>query len=137
MTADPKTSTLRLKIGGGTRHRIVCAALGALALERGWRVDDFTAYRPQEGQVLPDLVISKSEKVHQGARIVRKDYRYRIEVIDSHDPIPDGNPGFGFNGVVKVLVSDWERHCSDKSLENLPHPPCYDGLLWLLERSLP
>lgn len=153
MKPDNRSSILHLKLGGGTRHRTVCAVLGALAPLRGWRVDDFTAYRPQEGQQLPDLVISKTEKVHDGPRIIRKDYRYRIEVIDTHDPIPDGNPGFGFNGVVKVLIADWERRCSSghdrgdeqgpnpsqfvNEISSRPHFPCYDGLIWLLERSLP
>ena len=93
---------LSLKLGGSDEHRIAIAMAAIYAAQRGFRVDDQQYYKglPTE----PDLVISRREKLRDGARIRDVPFRFRVEVVDTHDPIPDGKDK-SYDDVLKINIS--------------------------------
>ena len=143
MAHEPIRSIIHKKVGGGPLHAHIILIYTHMALQKGYRVEDDTKVMPQLGMELPDVVITKTEKVHDGARIVRKTWRYRVEVIDTHDPVPDGSLRGGYDGLFKLFVSEAAKWCAaghgDKYDCPTPpnHPLCYDSIIRLCERNLP
>ena len=93
---------LSLKLGGSDEHRIAIAMAAIYSAQRGFRVDDQQYYKglPTE----PDLVISRREKMRDGPRIREVLFRYRVEVIAAHDPVPDGKDK-SYDDVLKINIS--------------------------------
>ena len=153
MSYEPLRSVIHKKVGGGDLHAHIILIYTHLAQKRGYRVDDDTKFLPQAGMELPDAVLSRTDKVHEGARIVRKTWRYRVEVIDTHDPIPDGAGLLkgGYDGVFKLFVREAEKWCRQAHGEhdglsraeqlardwNTGHHLCYESIIRLCERNLP
>ena len=146
MTSEPLRSIFHLKTGGGTRHKIATMAFAVIAAERGFRIEDNTRIVPQKGDELPDLVISKEDRFHDGAKRYKKVLRWAIEIVDSHDPVRRENwPGY--EDTLRVLIKKAEEWCLDAHLEKnvvflrpstmKAHPLCLDSLVRLCERSLP
>ena len=124
-----------LKLGGGERHRLAICAFAIVAAKNGWKVLPTDKYVDE----IPDLIIEKQDRFSEGARRRTETMRYRIEVIDTHDPVPDYKPGDGgYTDCIKVLIRDADTWCSTGHLvASFGHPLCIDGLFWLCERSLP
>src|SRR3990167_7264134 len=146
-----------LKLGGGLRNRIAICAYAVVAAKNGWRVLPMDRYG-NDGEI-PDLVIEKEDRMRDGSRRWNEKLRYRVEVIDTHDPVPDYKPGDGgYQDCVKVFLKKGYEYCGsahgnvvgDNLAERLAssetalefdgfaeHPLCLDGLIWLCERNLP
>ena len=127
-----------LKLGGGIRHRLAICAYAIVAAKNGWRglpTDRFG----NEGEI-PDLIIEREDRIHEGARRRNVKFRYRVEIIDTHDPVPDYKPGDGgYQDCIKVFLKKGEEFCLRGHDLTPPqnHSLCLDGLLWLCERNLP
>src|SRR3990167_1339764 len=134
-----------LKLGGGLRHRIAICAYAVVAAKNGWRVLPMDRYG-NDGEI-PDLVIEKEDRMRDGSRRWNEKLRYRVEVIDTHDPVPDYKPGDGgYQDCVKVFLKKGDDHCAHNHApanlkhihaESETHPLCLGGLIWLCERCLP
>ena len=149
MTAEPLRSIFHLKVGGGTRHKIATMAFAVIAAEKGFRIEDSSRIIPQKGDELPDLVISKEDRFHDGAKRYKKVLRWAIEVVDTHDPIRRENwPGY--EDTLKVYIKKAEEWCFSGHQSHFPiavekiskgpehpHPLCLDSLVRLCERSIP
>src|SRR6266699_5234932 len=94
---------LSLKVGGSNEHRIAQCMAAIWSTQQGWRVESQENYRglPTE----PDLVISRRDKIRDGARIREIPLRYRIEIIGTHDPIPDGIDK-SYDEVLKIHIAN-------------------------------
>ena len=139
-------------LGGNRRHKMGIAASAIIATERGYEVERMDSYRPgQEGQV-PDLMLRKEVRVKREGRPFDAVKFFRVEVVDSNDPVPDWHPGFdGFDECYKVFLSKWDKWCAgghggelmaqsggtDLVLAHPPHPPCLDGLFHIVEEAIP
>src|SRR3990167_185205 len=150
MTAEPLRSIFHLKVGGGTRHKIATMAFAVIAAEKGFRIEDSSRIIPQKGDELPDLVICKEDRFHDGAKRYKKVLRWAIEIVDTHNPIRRENwPGY--EDTLRVFIKKAEKWCAeghgacpngDVRIQSatpgppLPHPLCLDSLVRLCERSL-
>jgi len=132
MTREPAKYIFHLKLGGGDRHKLAICAMAITAAKNGFRVLPTDGY----GEMVPDLIIQREDVFHDGAHRIHKRLTYRVEVVDTHDPIPDSKPGGQFDDVVKVLLSKADVFCDTEHI-GWPHPLCIQGLFWLCERSLP
>ena len=149
MTAEPLRSIFHLKVGGATRHKIATCAMAVVAAHAGFKIEDNTRIVPQKGDELPDLVISKEDRFHDGAKRYKKVLRWAIEIVDTHDPKRAENwPGY--EDVLRVYIKKAEEWCKNahdgqfyadtitmNSQVPCPHPLCLDSLIRLCERSLP
>ena len=141
---------MHLKLGGGDRHRLAICAIAIVAAKNGFRIERMDEYHTgQEGSEIPDLVIKRTERMLEGPRRWSETMRYRVEVVDTHDPVPDWKPGKdGFDDCVKVQLVRGDDYCWKGHGKNPnsvvgqggdenPHSLCIEGLFWLCERSLP
>ena len=133
-------------LGGNRRHKMGIAASAIISTERGYEVERMDSYRPgQEGQV-PDLMLRKVVRVKREGRTLDVVKFFRVEVVDSNDPVPDWHPGFdGFDECYKVFLSKWDKwcgtahgdHADDGIARDGAHPPCLDGLFHVVEEAIP
>lgn len=134
-----------IRLGGHDRHKLAICAMAITASNHGYKVEDMTFYRPGQTGEVPDLVINRREKMRDGPKKYEQTFRYRVEIIDSNDPVPNPKASLlmGFDDVVKVLLKGGDRYCYSGHAGRNPqaplasHPLCVDGLLQLCERSLP
>ena len=103
--------TIHIKLGGGMQHRLGIVIAAEVATRKGYKVEDMTTWRGQDME--PDLVIVRRDRVPTGTGDGRgtvggswRTFRYRVEVIDTHDPVPDWDPKGGFDEVIKINVGD-------------------------------
>src|SRR5947208_17024369 len=94
---------ISLKVGGSDEHRIAQCMAAIYASQRGWRVEGQENYKGLPSE--PDLVISKRDKIRDGARIREIPIRYRIEVVSTHDPVPSGRDP-SYDDVLKIFIGD-------------------------------
>src|SRR3990167_8647543 len=112
MTSEPLRSIFHIKAGGATCHKIATMAFAVIAAEKGFRIEDSSRIVPQKGDELPDLVISKEDRFHDGAKRYKKVLRWAIEVVDTHDPIRRENwPGY--EDTLKVYIKKAEEWCAN------------------------
>jgi len=95
-------SILRLKVGGGVLHRIGILIAADVALRKGYKVEDMTGWRGSGEE--PDLVIVKREKMMNVPKRPWASFRLRLEIIDSHDPVPQWDGGGGYDELIKIHV---------------------------------
>jgi len=74
-------ATVRLSLGGGTRHRLATLIAAEVAIEKGYFLEDTTSWRG--GRVIPDLVLSKN------GRNWKERKSWWCEVVDTHTPLHD------------------------------------------------
>ena len=143
MSREPLSTIFHVKVGGATRHKITTMAYAVIAAEKGWRVEDNTRLIAQKGDEIPDLVISKEDRFHDGARRYKKTLRYAIEIVDTHDP-ERSEKWLGYEDTIKVYIKKAEEWCrfahgplEDYIVGGNSHPLCLDSLIRLCERSIP
>jgi len=142
---------VKIILGGGEIHQIGIAAAAIVALEKGYDVEDMTHYRPGEGGEVPDLILTKRLRGWKKLRPIQGFVqRYRLEVIDSHDPVGDFTAEAarrgGYADIIKVFISKAETRCS-KNHVGIPtrlelehpqsHPLCIEALLEECRRQIP
>lgn len=73
-----------------------------VAAAKGWAVERQDYYKglPTE----PDLVIRREETMIDGPRRKKMVLRYRVEVVATHDPLPDGRDP-QYDDVLKIDIS--------------------------------
>ena len=92
-------ATLRLSLGGGTRHRLATLIAAEVALEKGYHLEDTTTWRG--GKAIPDLVLSKN------GRNWKDRFTYWIEVLSTHDPKRDWQlRGYSVRDVLTLDISN-------------------------------
>ena len=139
---------VKLILGGGDIHQLGIAAAAIVALEKGYEVEDMTHYRPGEGGEIPDLILRKKIPAWNGRKKAVLTQRYRLEVIDSHDPVGDFTAEAarrgGYEDIIKVFISKAEERCDGNhvgELTYLPtmqqHPLCIESLLTECRRQIP
>jgi hypothetical protein len=74
-------ATVRLSLGGGTRHRLATLIAAEIAIEKGYHPEDTTTWRG--GRVIPDLVLSKNGKSWKDRKT------WWVEIVDTHTPVHD------------------------------------------------
>ena len=137
---------MHLKLGGGIRHKIATCAMAVVAAHGGFKIEDNTRIVPQKGDELPDLVISKEDRFHDGAKRYTKVLRWAIEVVDTHEP-KRAERWPGYEDTLKVFIKKAENWCLDAHPEKnvvyllpstmKPHPLCLDSLIRLCGACLP
>jgi len=90
--------TAHIKLHGGQRHRLGIAIAAEVATRKGYLVEDMSTWRGSGEE--PDLVLRKREKIGREWKILR----YRLEVIDTHDPVPNWDKSGGYDDLIKIRV---------------------------------
>jgi hypothetical protein len=92
-------ATVRLSLGGGTRHRLATLIAAEVALEKHYHLEDTTTWRG--GRVIPDLVLSKNARSWKDRKVIW------IEIIAQHDPRKSWElKGYNVQDVLTVDVDD-------------------------------
>lgn len=127
-----------IALGGGDRHKLGICAMAIAATNNGYKVENMDSYRPGHKGEVPDLIISRQEKMISGPRRYQKSFRYRVEIIDTNDPVPDPEASLlmGFDDVVKVELKKGDDYCAGPC-GTAPHMLCVKGLLKICEAALP
>ena len=94
-------ATLRLSLGGGVRHRLATLIAAEVAIEKGYRLEDTTAWRG--GRAIPDLIITKDGRNWKDRK------SWWVEVVDTHDPRREWKlKGYSVVDVFVLDISDLE-----------------------------
>ena len=134
---------VKLILGGGDIHQLGIAAAAIVALEKGYEVEDMTHYRPGEGGEVPDLILRKKIPAWNGRKKAVLTQRYRLEIIDSHDPVGDFTAEAarrgGYEDIIKIFISKAEERCDEDYVEGVTqsHPLCIESLLTECRRQIP
>lgn len=126
-------------LGGGDRHKLAICALAIVAANSGYKVERMDLYKVGQYGEVPDLIISKKHKVRQPdvRGLFWKTYRYRCEIVDTHDPLLNYKSLLaGFDDVVKVELKRGDDYCAGPC-GTAPHLLCVKGLLKICEAALP
>lgn len=92
-------ATVRLSLGGGTRHRLATLIAAEVALEKGYNLEDTTSWRG--GRVIPDLVLSKNGRNWKDRKT------WWVEICDTHDPRKEwALRGYSVEDVLTVDVAN-------------------------------
>ena len=127
----------RLNFGGGPVHQVGIACAAIVALEKGYAIADMTAFRPGQTGDAPDLIISKSEKRDDPGSGYKRWFKdqWRVEVIDSNDPVPDWTAdtakSAGYVDIVKIEIAKAKKGCNGEST------PCIACLLEYCRERIP
>ena len=93
--------TVHIKLHGGVTHRLGIAIAAEVAARKGYAVEDMSTWRGAGEE--PDLVIRKREKLGPGPQ-GWKVLRFRLEIIDTHDPVPEWDRKGGYDELYKIHV---------------------------------
>ena len=127
----------KLNLGGGPVHQVGIACAAIVALGNGYAIAVMTVFRPGQTGDAPDLIIYKAERVRDNtARTTRWIKRsWRVEVIDSNDPVPDWTAdtakSAGYVDIVKIEIAKAKAGCNGETV------PCVACLLEYCRERIP